>query len=220
MSNSVAPAVKTANDEIPWNPKVRQKKQPADYVVDFLIGLLVVAVVIVVLYPLWFIVIASFSNASLVSQGGVTLFPKGIDFAGYAKILDDARIWTGYKNTIIYSVVGTIVNMLVTLPVAFALSRSEFKARRVILFLFTFTMFFAGGLIPGILAGVALMLPAWWLSVKHGFGNAGLNSGEPRQTFAQAFREAIWGLFAPVVILGPVIGAVAAVLLYGTIPWA
>lgn len=77
MSNSVAPAVKTANDEIPWNPKVRQKKQPADYVVDFLIGLLVVAVVIVVLYPLWFIVIASFSNASLVSQGGVTLFPKG-----------------------------------------------------------------------------------------------------------------------------------------------
>lgn len=89
MSNSVAPAVKTANDEIPWNPKVRQKKQPADYVVDFLIGLLVVAVVIVVLYPLWFIVIASFSNASLVSQGGVTLFPKGIDFAGYAKILDD-----------------------------------------------------------------------------------------------------------------------------------
>ena len=61
---------------------------------------------------------------------------------------------------------------------------------------------FAGGLIPGILAGVALMLPAWWLSVKHGFGNAGLNSGEPRQTFGQAFREAIWGLFAPVVILG------------------
>lgn len=151
MSNSVAPAVKTANDEIPWNPKVRQKKQPADYVVDFLIGLLVVAVVIVVLYPLWFIVIASFSNASLVSQGGVTLFPKGIDFAGYAKILDDARIWTGYKNTIIYSVVGTIVNMLVTLPVAFALSRREFKARRVILFLFTFTMFFAGGLIPSYL---------------------------------------------------------------------
>lgn len=59
--------------------------------------------------------------------GGVTLFPKGIDFAGYAKILDDARIWTGYKNTIIYSVVGTIVNMLVTLPVAFALSAVSSK---------------------------------------------------------------------------------------------
>ena len=56
MSNSVAPAIKTANNEIPWNPKVRQKKQPSDYVVDFLIGLLVVAVVVVVLYPLWFIV--------------------------------------------------------------------------------------------------------------------------------------------------------------------
>ena len=172
MSNSVAPAVKTANDEIPWNPKVRQKKQPADYVVDFLIGLLVVAVVIVVLYPLWFIVIASFSNASLVSQGGVTLFPKGIDFAGYAKILDDARIWTGYKNTIIYSVVGTIVNMLVTLPVAFALSRSEFKARRVILFLFTFTMFFAGGLIPSYLLFKDLgILNSMWVFILPGAVN-------------------------------------------------
>ena len=172
MSNSVAPAVKTANDEIPWNPKVRQKKQPADYVVDFLIGLLVVAVVIVVLYPLWFIVIASFSNASLVSQGGVTLFPKGIDFAGYAKILDDARIWTGYKNTIIYSVVGTIVNMLVTLPVAFALSRREFKARRVILFLFTFTMFFAGGLIPSYLLFKDLgILNSMWVFILPGAVN-------------------------------------------------
>jgi len=172
MSNSVAPAVKTANDEIPWNPKVRQKKQPADYVVDFLIGLRVVAVVIVVLYPLWFIVIASFSNASLVSQGGVTLFPKGIDFAGYAKILDDARIWTGYKNTIIYSVVGTIVNMLVTLPVAFALSRREFKARRVILFLFTFTMFFAGGLIPSYLLFKDLgILNSMWVFILPGAVN-------------------------------------------------
>ena len=127
---------------------------------------------IVVLYPLWFIVIASFSNASLVSQGGVTLFPKGIDFAGYAKILDDARIWTGYKNTIIYSVVGTIVNMLVTLPVAFALSRREFKARRVILFLFTFTMFFAGGLIPSYLLFKDLgILNSMWVFILPGAVN-------------------------------------------------
>lgn len=122
MSNSVAPAIKTANNEIPWNPKVRQKKQPSDYVVDFLIGLLVVAVVVVVLYPLWFIVIASFSNSALVSQGAVTLYPKDINFSGYTKILEDSRIWTGYKNTIIYSVIGTAVNMLVTLPVAFSAS--------------------------------------------------------------------------------------------------
>lgn len=98
--------------------------------------------------------------------------PEGIDFAGYAKILDDARIWTGYKNTIIYSVVGTIVNMLVTLPVAFALSRREFKARRVILFLFTFTMFFAGGLIPSYLLFKDLgILNSMWVFILPGAVN-------------------------------------------------
>ena len=97
---------------------------------------------------------------------------RGIDFAGYAKILDDARIWTGYKNTIIYSVVGTIVNMLVTLPVAFALSRREFKARRVILFLFTFTMFFAGGLIPSYLLFKDLgILNSMWVFILPGAVN-------------------------------------------------
>ena len=172
MSNSVAPAIKTANNEIPWNPKVRQKKQPSDYVVDFLIGLLVVAVVVVVLYPLWFIVIASFSNSALVSQGAVTLYPKDINFSGYTKILEDSRIWTGYKNTIIYSVIGTAVNMLVTLPVAFSLSRREFKARRIILFLFTFTMFFAGGLIPSYLLFKDLgILNSMWVFILPGAVN-------------------------------------------------
>lgn len=169
MSNSVASAIKTANNEIPWNPKVRQKKQPSDYVVDFLIGLLVVAVV---LYPLWFIVIASFSNSALVSQGAVTLYPKDINFSGYTKILEDSRIWTGYKNTIIYSVIGTAVNMLVTLPVAFSLSRREFKARRIILFLFTFTMFFAGGLIPSYLLFKDLgILNSMWVFILPGAVN-------------------------------------------------
>ena len=150
-STTAAVAPKTSGEDIPWNPKVRQHKTPGDWVVDIIIVAILVAVVFVTIYPLWFIVIASFSDAGLVSQGEVFLLPKGINFSGYLKILDEPRIWIGYRNTLIYSVVGTLVNMVVTLPVGFALSRVEFKPRRIILFLFTFTMFFSGGLIPSYL---------------------------------------------------------------------
>nr|WP_227484995.1 hypothetical protein [Bifidobacterium longum] len=73
--------------------------------------------------------------------------PAKMNFGGYAKVFTDSRIWVGYRNTIFYSVAGTALNMLVTIPAAFALSRREFKPRRVILFLMTFTMFFSGGMI-------------------------------------------------------------------------
>ena len=88
--------------------------------------------------------------------GEVTLLPKGVTFVGYAKVFANHRIWQGYLNTIIYSVVGTAVNMAVTIPCAFALSRREFKPRRVIMFLFTVTMFISGGLIPNYLLYKAL----------------------------------------------------------------
>lgn len=162
-------AAKASSADIPWNPKVRQHKTPGDWVVDILIAAIIVAVVFVTIYPLWFVVIASFSNAGLVSQGEVVLFPKGINFNGYLKVMQEPRIWIGYRNTILYSVVGTLVNMLVTLPVGFALSRAEFKPRRVILFLFTFTMFFSGGLIPGYLLMKDLnILDTMWVFILPG----------------------------------------------------
>ena len=143
-----SPAPKRASDDIPFNPKVRQHKSPGDWVVDIVIVAILVLVVVAVIYPLWFVVIASVSAQTLVSNGQVTVVPRGFSLGGYAKVFADTRIWTGYRNTILYSLVGTLVNMVVTIPVAFGLSRREFKARRVILFLFTFTMFFSGGLIP------------------------------------------------------------------------
>lgn len=156
-------------EEIPWNRKVRVHKNLSDTVVDICVALLVVVVILIVLYPLWFIVIASFSNSGLVAQGKVILFPSGINFTGYQKILQEPRIWIGYKNTIIYSVVGTLLNMVVTMPAAFALSRREFKARRIVLFLFTFTMFFAGGLIPSYLLYKQIgILDSMWVFILPG----------------------------------------------------
>ncbi len=107
-----------------------------------------IAVVILIAYPLYFVVIASISNSNLVNQGAVTLWPKDIRFYGYEQILQDKRIWTGYGNTILYVVVGTLLNMAITMPAAYALSRKDFKARDVVMFYFVFTMFFNGGLVP------------------------------------------------------------------------
>jgi putative aldouronate transport system permease protein len=125
-----------------------KQQNASDKLFNVITVVLCALIFIIVIYPIYFIIIASFSNSTMVNQGQVIFFPKGFSFYGYQQIFKEDRIWTGYKNTIIYSVLGTGVNLLFTLPAAYALSRREFKARRVIMALFTFTMFFSGGLIP------------------------------------------------------------------------
>lgn len=119
-----------------------------DRVFHLVIILLSVLVMIVILYPLWFVVIASISNSNLVNQGVVTIWPKDIRFYGYQEILNDTRIWIGYRNTIFYVVIGTVLNLAVTMPAAYALSRPDFKARNKVMLYFVFTMYFSGGLVP------------------------------------------------------------------------
>ncbi|MGQ4666224.1 carbohydrate ABC transporter permease [Metabacillus halosaccharovorans] len=115
---------------------------------DLCIYVICAIVFLIIAYPLYFVVIASVSDSTLVSTGKVLLFPKGFSLFGYQEIFQDSRIWVGYKNTMIYSLLGTFVNLLLTLPAAYVLSRKEFRARRILMFFFVFTMFFNGGLIP------------------------------------------------------------------------
>ncbi len=110
--------------------------------------ILSILVFIIIAYPLWFVVIASISNSNLVNLGKVTIWPKDISFYGFQQVFQDARILTGYVNTLIYVVGGTILNMAVTMPAAYALSRRDFSTRNKIMFYFVFTMFFSGGLVP------------------------------------------------------------------------
>ena len=116
----------------------------------FHISVLVLSILcfIVILYPLWFVVIASISNSDLVNQGKVTIWPVDIRFYGFQQIFQDARILTGYRNTLLYVVGGTLLNMIVTMPAAYALSRPDFKARNKVMLYFVFTMYFSGGLVP------------------------------------------------------------------------
>ena len=133
---------------MPKKNKEAVKYSLADNIFEFFIIIFCIFVFIIVAYPLYFIVIASFSDSTYVNQGLVILTPKGFSTYGYSKIFEDTRIWTGYKNTLIYTLGGTAINLLFTLPGAYALAYKRFKARKYIMRAFVFTMFFNGGLIP------------------------------------------------------------------------
>ena len=120
----------------------------SDIIFNAVVIVLSIAVFLIILYPLWFIVIASISNSNLVNLGKVTIWPKDIRFYGFEQIMEDKRIWRGYLNTLLYVIVGTTLNMVVTMPAAYALSQRNFSTRNKIMFYFVFTMFFNGGLVP------------------------------------------------------------------------
>ena len=105
-------------------------------------------VLIILMYPLYFIVIASFSDPSAVGNGLVWLYPSGFTLDGYLELFKHANIWVGYKNTILYTIVGTAIGLAVNISAAYALSRRDLVGRKPITLFFIFTMFFNGGLIP------------------------------------------------------------------------
>lgn len=105
-------------------------------------------VAIIMFYPMYYIFIVSVSSASHINKGDITLLPKGITFKAYEIVLNTERIWTSYKNTIIYTGLGTLINLLCTAMCAYPLSRPDFYGRKVFTIFVTVTMFINGGMIP------------------------------------------------------------------------
>ncbi len=105
-------------------------------------------VLMVVLYPLIYIVSSSFSSTSAVVSGKVWFLPVEPSLMGYNAIFKHPHIWIGYKNSLIYMVLGTSINIIMTILAAYPLSRKEFVGKNAIMALFVFTMLFNGGLIP------------------------------------------------------------------------
>ncbi|MGI6635338.1 MAG: carbohydrate ABC transporter permease [Christensenellales bacterium] len=120
----------------------------SDRVFNRINALFLLMIFLVVAYPLYFIVISSFSDPHAVSAGQVALIPKGITLNGYRRILAFSQIWLGYRNSIFYAVSGTIIALILTITMAYPLSRKDFKLRKPLLMMITFTMFFGGGMIP------------------------------------------------------------------------
>jgi putative aldouronate transport system permease protein len=110
--------------------------------------ILVTLVFLIVLYPVYFVLIASISSPSSVALGQISLWPKGINIEGYRGVFAYREIWVGYRNTVFYTLSGTALSLFITLPAAFALSRRDLVGRGFFTVLFTLTMFFSGGLVP------------------------------------------------------------------------
>lgn len=130
------------------NNKTRIKKSGSEKVFNFFLYLLSGVILLMVVYPLWFVVIASFSDPSAVASGKVWLWPKGFTLDGYRELLRHDEIWIGYLNTILYTVVGTVIGVAVNVLAAYAFSRKDLVGRKFLSLLFIFTMFFNGGLVP------------------------------------------------------------------------
>ena len=141
----------------------RSNRTNTDIAFDTLFVLLSVIVLLIALYPMYFIVIASFSKPENVMLGKVWVWIKDFTLDGYKAVLDDERVWIGYRNTIFYTIAGTTFSLFGTLPAAYSLSRKELPGRNFIMFFFTVTMFFSGGLVPTFLVikQIGMMNTVW-----------------------------------------------------------
>lgn len=127
---------------------VKVKRSYSDKIFDVVNIIVMLILLVIFTWPLWFVVIASFSDPNEVWMGNVLLLPKKITLIAYQELLNYSSIWTGYKNTIFYTVVGTLVNLVMTVCAAYPLSRKDFVPRNFFMILFMITMYFSGGLIP------------------------------------------------------------------------
>jgi putative aldouronate transport system permease protein len=133
-------------DELGEGTRIKRSRE--DLTFDIISYTLLILMSLIVLYPLYFIVISSFSDPYQVLSGDVILLPKGLNVDSYARVFKEKSIWTGYRNSLVYTVLGTALNVFLTATIAYPLSRKYFSGRKVITTILLITMFFSGGLIP------------------------------------------------------------------------
>lgn len=124
------------------------KSSRTDIVFQVINGVFIALFLIITLYPLIYVLSASISDPNKVLIGEMWLWPVGITFEGYKRVFQNMDIWIGYRNTIFYTVGGTLLSLAITLPGAYALACNTLPGRKGFSMLFLFTMFFSGGLIP------------------------------------------------------------------------
>lgn len=138
------------------NSVIKTKMSGKDKIFYLISGLFLTLLFLVVLYPCIFVLSASVSSGSAVQSGKVLLFPVDFSLTGYETVFNTKNIWTGFFNSVFYTVVGTAINLVVTLLAAYPLSRPDLKGRNKLMLFFTFTMFFNGGIITNYLLVVKL----------------------------------------------------------------
>lgn len=126
--------------------KIRQS--PGDRIVTAIIYIVLSLCALLCLYPLYLVVISSFSDPDEVAKGSVLLYPINLTITAYVEAFRTDEILIGYRNSLFYLIVGTVINLLLTIPAAYSLSHPKVKGKGIIMKLLVFTMYFSGGLIP------------------------------------------------------------------------
>ena len=125
---------------------IRETKQ--DRIFNGINMVFMILIFIIFAWPLWFVVVASFSDPNAVTSGQVWLWPVSFHTGGYVMTFENTEIWRGYLNSIFYTILGTAVNMVLTVITAYPLSRMDFMPRKFLTIAFVITMYFGGGMVP------------------------------------------------------------------------
>ena len=148
------------------------KKTRADRVFDAVNITLMILIMITVFYPLYFVIIASVSEPMYVAKGNVTVWPAGFTWDSYKYVFEDTSIWVGYRNTVVYVLLGTFRQLAMVLPAAYAMSKRYLPGRRWLALMLTIPMYFSGGLVPTYLQvrDLGLLNSFWTMIVLGGVG--------------------------------------------------
>ena len=130
------------------NKKNRIRLCLEDRIMYAIVKILMILLIVVIAYPLIYVVSSSFSSGTAVSSGKVLLWPVDFSLDGYKLVFSYRQVWTGYWNTIILTVVGTAMNVILTTMAAYPLSRKQFAGKKIYLTIFMVTMYISGGIIP------------------------------------------------------------------------
>ncbi len=128
-------------------PSVEARSR-GDILFDAMNLFLICIVIVLCAYPIYYTIIASFSDPLYVISGQVFLWIKGFTLDSYRSVLQYTQVWVGYKNTLIYTVFGTCYNLFLLLPASYSMSRKQVKGRNLLMIFFVVTMYFSGGLVP------------------------------------------------------------------------
>lgn len=140
------------------HPVTHKKKRIKITTFDVVNTILLLLITFVCFYPIYYAVIASFSDFNAVATGQVSILPVGFQLTAYQAVFENQQVWQGYRNTILYTVGGTAFNLFLTIPAAYAMSKKRMLGRTVLSWFFLITMYFGGGMIPTYLLNKSLGL--------------------------------------------------------------
>lgn len=149
-----------------------KKTTAGDRIFYTLIFIFLTLFFLIVLYPCIFVISASFSSGTAVQSGRVVLLPVDLSLEGYRTVFNTTTVWLGFRNSLFYTVAGTMINIAMTMTTAYCLSRSDVPGRNIFMLMFTFTMFFNGGMIPSymLIRNLGMLNTPWALLIPGSIG--------------------------------------------------